>query len=158
MKGCQASASLIAPAVGGQAPTSGTDTLVSDVMLRHPKTLPAWASAEDARSVLANDHVHMVLLTDGSTLVGTLMRTDLPPTAQVSGPALLWSTLHHRTVPPSARADVVRDDLVQRGQRRVAVVDHDGSLLGLMCLKRSRTGFCADDDTRSRAQSRRATD
>lgn len=158
MKGCQASASLIAPAVGGQAPTSGADTLVSDVMLRHPKTLPAWASVEEARSVLANGHVHMVLLTDGSTLVGTLMRTDLPQTAQVSGPALLWSTLHNRTVPRSARADVVRDVLVERGQRRVAVVDHDGTLLGLVCFKRSRTGFCSDDDTMSRAQSRRATD
>lgn len=62
------------------------------------------------------------------------------------------------SVSPTACAEAVQELLVERGLRRVAVVGHDGTLLGLMCLKRSWTGFCSDDDVASRAQSRRAAD
>lgn len=137
------------------------DPRVGDVMLRHPKVLDAQATVDEARAALANDHVHMVLLSQGSTLVGTLVRADLPPPIQRSdqrsvegsGPALPWSTLRNRTVPPATSADAARELLIDRGLRRLAVVDHDGTLLGLMCLKRTRTGFCSDEDVASRAQS-----
>ncbi len=133
-------------------------TPVSDVMLRHPKVLDAQATVDQARAALTDDHVHMVLLTEGSTLVGTLVRTDLPHpiqrSDQGSGPALPWSTLRDRTVPSATSADTVNKLLIERGLRRLAVIDHDGTLLGLMCLKRSRTGFCSDEDGASRAQSR----
>lgn len=44
-------------------PASVPDSqLVSDVMLRDPKTLPWDASVEDVRAVLANPSVQMVLL------------------------------------------------------------------------------------------------
>lgn len=133
------------------------DPRVSDVMLRRPKVLDAQATVDEARVALANDHVHMVLLSQGSTLVGTLVRADLPPdiqgSDQGSGPALPWSTLRNRTVPPATSADAARELLIDRGLRRLAVVDHDGTLLGLMCLKRTRTGFCSDEDVASRAQS-----
>ena len=133
---------------------AGPGALVRDVMLRRPKTMPAGASVEEARAALANDHVHLVLLTDGSTLVGTLARTDLPPEAPGSGPALPWSTLRDRTVPATAPADAVPAILAARGLRRLAVVDDDGTLLGLICLKRRRTGFCSDRDVESRARAR----
>lgn len=137
------------------------DPRVGDVMLRHPKVLDAQATVDEARAALANDHVHMALLSQGSTLVGTLVRADLPPPIQRSdqrsvegsGPALPWSTLRNRTVPPATSADAARELLIDRGLRRLAVVDHDGTLLGLMCLKRTRTGFCSDEDVASRAQS-----
>jgi CBS-domain-containing membrane protein len=133
-------------------------TPVSDAMLRYPKVLDAQATVDEARAALTDDHVHMVLLTEGSTLVGTLVRTDLPHpiqrSDQGSGPALPWSTLRDRTVPSATSADTVNKLLIERGLRRLAVIDHDGTLLGLMCLKRSRTGFCSDEDVASRAQSR----
>lgn len=132
--------------------------LVRDVMLRHPKTLPAPASVDEVRAALSNDHVHLVLMTEGEALVGTVARADLPWTAEGASPALPWSTLRGRTVLPEARAAAVRELMVERAQRRVAVVDHAGALLGLMCLKQRRTGFCSDDDIESRAQSRRAGD
>jgi CBS-domain-containing membrane protein len=137
---------------------AGPCTPVSDVMLRHPKVLDAQATLDEARAALTDDHVHMVLLTEGSTLVGTLVRTDLPHpiqrSDQGSGPALPWSTLRDRTVPSATSADTVNKLLIERGLRRLAAIDHDGTLLGLMCLKRSRTGFCSDEDVASRAQSR----
>jgi FdhD protein len=37
------------------------------------------------------------------------------------------------------------------GRRRAAVTSADGRLLGLLCLKASRRGFCSDQDVRARA-------
>ena len=125
---------------------------ISDVMIRHPKALAAHASIEETRVALDNDHVHMVLLTNGRALVGTLVRADLPIVESGAGPALPWSKLASRTVPPDAEAGTVQGLLVEQGQRRLAVVDPEGALLGLVCLKRRRTGFCSDADVASRAQ------
>ena len=158
MNGCQASVSLTARALGEAVPSTGADVLVRDVMLRYPKTLPARASVDEVRAALTNDHVHMVLMTEGDALVGTVVCADLPRTAEGGSPALPWSTLPGRTVLPEARVGAVHDLMAELAQRRVAVVDHEGTLLGLMCLKRRRAGFCSDDDAASRAQSRRAAD
>lgn len=125
--------------------------LVRDAMATRPKTLPASASVDDARRALADDHVHMILLTRDATLLGTLVRTDLPPDAPGDAPALPWSTLAGRTTSPEAAAAPVRELLVGRGLRRLAVVDADGTLLGLLCLKRSGAGFCSDADITARA-------
>ncbi|WP_425280178.1 CBS domain-containing protein [Micromonospora orduensis] len=122
-------------------------------MLRHPKTLSARASITRAHAALSNDHVHLVLLTEGSRLAGTLTRADLPPPGTL-GPALDWSTLVGRTVSPGTPMTVVHDLMISQGTRRVAVVDADGSLLGLMCLKQRRTGFCSDADVEARSRSR----
>ncbi|MEO7980259.1 MAG: CBS domain-containing protein [Sporichthyaceae bacterium] len=129
-----------------------TGTTVREVSLRHPKTLPAHASLTQARAALSNDHVHMVLLTEGRRLVGTLTRTDLPPPGTLA-PALPWSTLAGRTVSPDTPTTVVHGLLIDQGVRRAAVVAADGSLLGLMCLKQRRTGFCSDADVEARSRS-----
>ena len=133
--------------------TTETQTLVREVMLRHPKTLPTGASISQARAALTNNHVHLVLLTEGTRLVGTLTQTDLPPPGTL-GPARAWSTLAGRTVSPDTPTTVVHRQLVGQGIRRVAVIDADGSLLGLMCLKQRRTGFCSDADVAARSRSR----
>jgi len=126
---------------------------VGEVMLRHPKTLPADASLGEARAALSNDHVHVVLLTEGTQLVGTLTRTDLPPMGTL-GPALPWSKLAGRTVEPGTATSAVYDLLIDQEGRRLAVVAADGSLLGLMCLKQRKSGFCSNADVDSRARSR----
>ena len=123
---------------------------VGEVMLRDPKRLPADASVADARAVLSDSHVHMVLLTEGDSLVGTLLRSDLPDGGN-NGPALRWSELSGRTAPPSMSAQTARDRMITEGIRRIAVVSDDGMLLGLLCLKRNRTGFCTTTDVASRA-------
>lgn len=124
---------------------------VAEVMLARPKVLPVTASVGEVRAVLADDHVHMVLLTDGDMLRGTVVRGDLPATAGPQEPALGCSRLAGRTVAPSADAEGARQQLVESGGRRLAVVDERGHLLGLLCLKRRRTGFCGDADVAARA-------
>jgi hypothetical protein len=46
-------------------------------------------------------------------------------------------------------------EMIAGGQRRRAVVDDEGRLLGLLCLKASGRGFCADADVAARARERR---
>ena len=133
-------------------PTPGPYKFVRDVMLRHPKTMSAQTSVDEARATLTNDHVHMLLLTEDRILLGTVVGSDLPWTTEGFGPVLPWSMLHGRTVTPEASACAVQELLTGRG-RRLAVTDKDGALFGLMCLNRNLTGFCSDGDVASRARS-----
>lgn len=126
-------------------------TTAGDVMLRHPKTLAADASIADVRAALGDDHQHMVLLTDGIALVGTVTREDLPESESV-GSAVRWSRLEGRTVRPDEPAWGVEQMMTDRGWRRIAVVDDRDSLLGLLCLKQRGRGFCSDADVESRAR------
>ncbi len=124
---------------------------ILDVVVRWPKTMPPEATVAQARAALADDHVHMLLITAEGRLVGTLIRADLPPEVPDDGPAIQHATLAGRTVGPDVALEDARELLVSRGQRRLAVVAEDGSLLGLLCLKRKLTGFCSDADVAARA-------
>jgi CBS-domain-containing membrane protein len=132
----------------GPAPT------VVDVMLSVPKTLPRTATAAQVRAELADEHVHLVLLTEGARLVGTIGRGDLPQGAAPDAPASAHATLAGRTVPAATPAADAFARLVASGERRLAVVGPAGELLGLLCLNRRRTGFCSDADVAARAADR----
>jgi hypothetical protein len=60
-----------------------------------------------------------------------------------------------KTLPSGASVADVHALLVRTGRRRLAVVDEEGRLLGLVCLKRRRTGYCTDAGVAERARSRR---
>jgi CBS domain-containing protein len=122
------------------------------VVVRLPKTLPVDTSVVQARACFADDHVHMLLLTESGRLLGTLVRDDLD--AEAGGLALAHAHMAGRTVPADLPADDARQLLLARGQRRLAVVDDDGILLGLLCLKRHLAGFCSDTDVATRAAER----
>jgi hypothetical protein len=120
-------------------------------MVRCPKVLPVDAVVGQVRVAFEDDHVHMVLLTRGSLLCGTIVRGDVPDMAPDVQRALCFAHLTDRTVPATAQSDAVLQWLVARQQRRLAVVDGRGLLLGLLCLKASGTGFCSDATVTSRA-------
>jgi CBS-domain-containing membrane protein len=126
---------------------------ITEAMLRAPKTLPAHASVGDVRALLLDDHVHMALLVSGGRLVGTVTRADLEATdaPDPAAPAVSISRVEGRTVGPLDSLETARSHLVATGQRRLVVVDRAGTLLGLLCLKRTGDGFCSDRDVASRA-------
>lgn len=127
---------------------------VAEVMVRYPKVLPIEAAVGQVRAVFEDDHVHMVLLTRGSLLCGTVVRGDVPDSATDAQKAICFAPLAGRTVPATMPTTVVLRSLVARQQRRFAVVDNDGALLGLLCLKARGNGFCSDADVTARAQER----
>ena len=117
---------------------------VHELMISAPRTLPIDTQVEAVRRAFEDSHVHMLLLTHRGILRGTLLRTDLQPDLPPTAAALPLATVDGRTARPDQRISTIHQWLVRSGQRRLAVVNDDGRLLGLLCLKSDQTGFCTD--------------
>lgn len=128
--------------------------LVDAAVLRRPKTLPASASVGDVRRLLG-DHVHAALLVDGPRLAAVVVRDDLLAAGD-DDPALDLGALVGRTVRSGTPLAVAQEQLVATGQRRIAVVDADGGLVGLLCRKRRGDGWCTDAGVAARRREREA--
>ncbi len=132
-------------------PISVTHGTVADVMLTTPKTHGVEATVGEAQDAFADPHVHMLLLTLGGELRGTLLRGDLATHLDRRCAAIDFASLGGRTVGPDQHVDEAME-LLTRGQtRRLAVIDDDRTLLGLLCLKRTLRGFCDASDVLARA-------
>ncbi|MBS2938382.1 CBS domain-containing protein [Nocardioides sp. J2M5] len=130
---------------------------VRSTVVTCPRTWGDGTTVGQARAAFRDDHLHMLLLTAGDLLLGTVVRADL---VGASADDLVTSraVLDGRTVAQEAVAEDVRRSMVRRGQRRVAVVDDAGRLIGLLCLKRHGGGFCRDEDVAARRQDRLTAD
>ena len=127
---------------------------VSEVMVTIPKTMPVATTVAQAIDAFADPHVHMLLIAEDGVLLGTLVREDLDPEPPAATPAVAVSALHGRVVPPERFVAEALLDMQQQGLRRLAVVDVEQRLLGLLCLKRNLTGFCTDQGIAARAAER----
>jgi hypothetical protein len=104
----------------------------------------------DVRRFLAGAHVHLALVVDqDGRLLTTLVREDLSGRAD-EDLATDAGTLSGRTVPAGLPVDLLPDPMLAAGARRLAVVDAAGMLVGLVCLKRSGSGYCSDEGIRSK--------
>ena len=134
---------------------SGSRPTAGDAMLRRPTVHPASLTLAQARAVFgASPKTHLLLLVLGEQLVGTLTRADVRNALEGSAPVPL-GLLADRIVSEDAPLDVVRGRMIQEDRRRLAVVDDSMRLLGLLCLKRSRTGFCTDEGVAAMRAARR---
>jgi CBS domain-containing protein len=133
--------------------TAGT---VGSAMLLDPTVHPAGLSVAQARDAFeASAKRHLLLLVRDSVLLGTLTRDDLARAADPEAPALPLACLDGRTVAPDVPLARSHETMCRRGIRRLAVIDGRGRLLGLLCLKRSRRGFCTDDGVAALRRARR---
>lgn len=123
---------------------------VADVMVHHPKLCDEDTTVGEVRLLFAGDHVHAVLITSGPRLLAVIERADLGPEASSSASAARLGRLTERVIAPTASADTALRQMIAAGRRRLAVVGPDGTLLGLLCLKRSGTGFCSDENVYQR--------
>jgi predicted transcriptional regulator len=132
-------------------PRSRAATTVAGAALRRPKLCRVDASVDDVRSFLLDDHVHMALLVDGDMLITTLERQDVEDDVAGDLRAVSVGQLAGRTIPADATISEALEQMTTGGRRRLAVVDGDHHLVGLLCLKHHGHGFCSDDDVRQRA-------
>jgi CBS domain-containing protein len=126
-------------------------TTVAEAMISVPLVSDTATSARDVAALFDDDHIHSALIVDGNgVLVAVVERADLWPVHGHDCPAATLGALQGRVVAPTTSLARAQQILTSSGRRRLAVVDIDGRLLGLLCLKRSRTGFCSDHDVRAR--------
>jgi CBS domain-containing protein len=118
---------------------------VTQAMLTCPTVYGPETTVGELRAFFRDDHVHIALLVDAGKLVAAVDRADLAPQLSDESPALFVAALHGRTVGPGASLADALETMRQTGRRRLAVVDADGTLLGLLCLKATGLGFCSDD-------------
>lgn len=126
-------------------------------MITRPALHPADLTVGAAHEALQDLHVHLLLLVEAGRLVGTLDRADLERATGEEQPAREVAVLEGRTTLPEVDVAPLGAGMTASGRRRLAVVDADGTLLGLLCLKRSGAGFCSDAGVAARSAARRRT-
>lgn len=115
---------------------------VSEVTHKRFSTLPATATVGDVREWFAeSSHRRMAFLADGGRYVGSLTRADLNQAGDGDRPA---SDHAHDgpTVAPDAPATVGHQLALKSDALRVPVVDHDGTLVGVVAVTTDLAGFC----------------
>jgi CBS domain-containing protein len=127
-----------------------------EVMLTTPVRHPPSATVREIRDFFRDDHVHAALIVSPAGYLEAVVERDDLAGCRVPGTAAApLGRLAGRTVLADASLAEVRRTMTAAGRRRAAVTSADGRLLGLLCLKASRTGFCSDSDVRARADSRK---
>jgi len=123
-----------------------------NVAIRPPDVLPASATVEDVRDYFSrSEKVHLALvLDDGNRLLTTVLRTEVSSALRPDQPAVLLGRIRGRTIPRSLPADALEPAMDASGERRLAVVDTNGRLLGLVCRKASGARFCTDGGIEAR--------
>lgn len=134
-----------------QLPRRAVQTTVADAMVSIPKVLDASTSVHEVRALFDDDHVHAALiLGDRGVLITVVERADIPADLSHDCPAATLGMVQGRIVSSDSCLAGAQQLMLKTGRRRLAVVDTDGRLVGLLCLKRSRTGFCSDQDVLAR--------
>lgn len=124
---------------------------VLDAAVRRPKVSTAAATVAEVRGLFRDDHVHAALVVaDDRRLLSVIERRDLDPALNETGQARHVGMLEGRVIHPHADLEHTWQAMRSQGRRRLALVDDEGVLLGLLCLKRTGLGFCADDDVCAR--------
>ena len=125
--------------------------VVADAMLTGPKVAGAELTVADARDAFADDHVHALLVVQDGVLLSVVERSDLYRGHRDDEPALRRGSVAGRVVDPYADLEGARSWMLTQQRRRLAVVDMNLHLLGLLCMKRSYRGFCSNVDVCARA-------
>ncbi|MGH3440053.1 MAG: CBS domain-containing protein [Sciscionella sp.] len=125
---------------------------VADAMIHSPKVCRAHTTVAQVRDLLRDDHVHAALIVHHGRLLAVVERSDLVNSMPTDGWARAAGGLEGRVTRPDAELAATWQAMKAAGRRRLAVIDSDRRLLGLLCLKRSGLGFCSDSDVRARTE------
>jgi CBS domain-containing protein len=124
---------------------------VGDAMLTTPVRHPLGATVREIRDFFDDDHVHAALIVGpAGYLAAVVERGDIAHSQPADTAAVSLGRLAGRIVLEDTSLAAIQRAMNATGRRRAAVVSEDGRLLGLLCLKASRAGFCSEDDVRAR--------
>jgi CBS domain-containing protein len=124
---------------------------VADAMLSIATVSDSTTTVSELWALFDHDHVHAAVIVADGVLMTIIERTDLESHARDRDPAIHLGTLHGRVIAPDTPLEQARQRMLRSSRRRLAVIDADGTYRGLLCLKRTGTGFCSDQDVRARS-------
>jgi CBS domain-containing protein len=121
----------------------GIDRLrAADVVHRRLTTTPAATTVGELRAYFAESGSRrMALVVDGARYLGAIEAAALP--ADVDGAEQVGGhAVPGPTIAPGASAEEARQRAIAEPSRRIAVVDDDGRLLGIVAVTRTLDAFC----------------
>jgi CBS domain-containing protein len=125
---------------------------LASAMLTTPVRHPLSATVREIRDFFEDDHVHAALIVGpAGYLAAVVERGDIAHSQDLDAAAAPLGRLAGRTLLEDANLSAVQRSMNATGRRRAAVIRDDGKLVGLLCLKASRSGFCSEEDVRARA-------
>jgi CBS domain-containing protein len=125
---------------------------VAIAMLTTPVRHPLGATVREIREFFDDDHVQAALIVGpAGYLAAVVERGDITHCQPPDAAAAPLGRLAGRTVLEDASLAEIQRAMSAAGRRRAAVISEDGRLLGLLCLKASRSGFCSEEDVHARA-------
>lgn len=131
------------------------EILVREAMVTSPKTLGPLTTVNQVRALFRDDHIHMALIVDAELrLITTIERPDIPLSIGGDTRASVCGTLVGRSITSDSLLNAATAVLLSEGRRRLAVTDDRNRLMGLLCLKRNRSGYCSDEGVQARAAER----
>lgn len=123
----------------------------AEVMLTTPVRHPLSATVGEIRDFFGDDHVHAALIVSpAGYLEAVVERDDIAGSQALDAVAAPLGQLAGRTVSAGDNVAEICPAMTAAGRRRAAVISVDGRLLGLLCLKARRAGFCSDQDVHAR--------
>ncbi len=123
---------------------------VADAMISNPKLCDEATTVADVRRLFLDSHVHMAVVMRDARVISLVERSDLDTHLPDNAPVAGFGRLEGRVVAADESLASVHRTMRRNSQRRLAVIDSDDKLIGLLCLKRILAGFCTDQDVQAR--------
>jgi CBS domain-containing protein len=142
-------------ALTGRLPRRRT---VADAMVTEVKRHDARTTVREIRALFDDEHVQAAIIVGDGTLLAVVDRADLSPDGDENALAVHLGGRRGRVIAPDADLARAQQLMLDSGRRRLAVVDGAGKVCGLLCLKRTRSGFCSNRDVRARSARSRVQD
>ena len=115
---------------------------MADIVHKHFSALPADATVANVRGWFAeSSHRKLAVLADDRRFAGSLTREDLDGDLDPLRPAVELAS-DGPTVGPGAPAHTAHELAISTSALRIPVVDHDGTLIGVVGVTDDLAGFC----------------
>jgi CBS domain-containing protein len=114
----------------------------ADVVHGRLTSLPASTTVGELRDYFAaSTSRNLAVLVDGDRYLGSLTPSAIPDGADAGARAADYAS-REPVVAPGAAATTARDLALEQPSLRLPVVADDGSLVGVVAVDETRTGFC----------------
>jgi CBS domain-containing protein len=124
---------------------------VADAMVTDVKVHDARTTVREIRALFDDEHIHAAVIVGDGRLLAVVDRSDLDTTDDDNALAVHLGGRRRRVIAPDADLAWAQQLMLTSGRRRLAVVDEAGRVHGLLCLKRTRSGFCSNRDVWARS-------